>query len=172
MFKPVLIAALVLVGTTAPSFAKMDADEFVKKAAMGGMFEVQSSQIALDQAESDHVRTFAQEMVNDHEAANETLKSIAAQAGIEVPAQLDQKHQAKLEKLQAADANFEKQYVNMQVEAHDTAIKLYETYARDGDNEALKEFAQQTLPTLEEHHEDLSQLASAQTNPQAKPETN
>lgn len=161
MLQSILLTGLILVGTAGAAFAKSSAEEFVKKAAMGGMMEVQAGQIALERVRSDDLRAFAEEMVTDHQAANEKLKAIAAEEGIEVPTELDEKHLQELEKLQSAE-NFEREYLKMQIEDHDKDIELFQTYIEEGDNAALKRFAEETLPTLKEHKGDVTALGSAQ----------
>lgn len=47
--------------------------------------------------------------------------------------------------------NFDKAYANNQVVAHEQTIELYRDYVESGENADLKQFAQQTLPKLEEH---------------------
>jgi putative membrane protein len=64
---------------------EMSAQDFVTEAASGGLFEVQSSQLALEQAQRDDVRTFAQQMVADHTAANDELATVAGELGLTMP---------------------------------------------------------------------------------------
>lgn len=59
-------------GAQAPAAA-----DFVNRAAISNMFEIQSSQIAQQKAQNDRVRQFAQSMIQDHTAAGEKLKSTA-----------------------------------------------------------------------------------------------
>jgi predicted outer membrane protein len=139
-----------------------EAQEFVDKAAVSNQFEIESSQAALDAAESQEVKDFAQKMVDDHSKAGEDLKAAVENAGAEltVPAELDKEHADKLAQLQSlSGAEFDKQYVEMQTAAHDAAVDLFSSYAEGGDNEALKDFAANTLPTLEEHKEQVHSIA-------------
>ncbi|MDW6023589.1 DUF4142 domain-containing protein [Mesorhizobium sp. BAC0120] len=65
---------------------------FVNKAAIGGMFEVQSSELALKKSKDADVRQFAEMMVTDHTKANNTLKSVAKQEHLKLPTELDHEH--------------------------------------------------------------------------------
>jgi putative membrane protein len=60
----------------------------------------------------------------------------------------------KLKGLQGKD--FAKQYMDDQVSAHKDAVSLFERYGKGGDNDKLKNWATQTLPTLQ-HHLDMAQ---------------
>lgn len=133
---------------TSPSTA-----DFIKEAAIGDMFEIQASQLAAERAQTP-AKSFASEMVTDHQKTSSDLKSIAASANAQadIPASLDSSHQKmlnKLEELQGAD--FTKQYVKDQVSAHKDAVSLFRRYAKSGDNTALKDWAGKTLPHLENH---------------------
>lgn len=155
----ILAATALTIALSSPALAQMQGQEFVEKAAAGGMFEVQSSQIALDKTESAGIRDFAQEMVNDHSKANEKLKSVAQQEGLSVPSELPQDMQAKIEELGKAGDNFEQTYLQMQVNGHEKDISLFEDCAQNCSSEALKTFASETLPTLKEHYQDVTALA-------------
>ena len=122
----------------------------MRNAAIGGMFEVQSSQLALKKTQDQDVKQFADRMIKDHTQANDKLKSLAKNETI--PSDLDQSHQQMLQKLQGENgSNFVDTFKQMQVAAHRQAINLFQSYAEHGDDQQLKQFAQQTLPTLQQH---------------------
>jgi putative membrane protein len=159
-----LLAALAGVTTIAFSYPILAADsaqDFVNKAAAGGMFEVESSKLADTEAQDGNVKDFAHMMVTDHTAANTKLKKIAGEQKLGVPSALDPDHQAILDKLNSAKgAEFDHTYVEAQRDAHDEAVSLFENYSRDGDNASLKSFASETLPTLKMHQENIQRLAA------------
>jgi putative membrane protein len=62
-----------------------------------------------------------------------------------------------LDKLKGLKGNdFAKQYMDDQVSAHKDAVSLFERYGKGGDNDQLKSWANQTVPTLQ-HHLDMAQ---------------
>jgi predicted outer membrane protein len=136
------------------------AADFVNRATISNMFEIQSSQLAQQKAQNDRVRQFAQSMVQDHTAAGDKLKS-ATQGiqGVTVPTSLDQPRQQMVQTLQSASGpGFDRDYIQMQVTAHRDAVSLFDQYAQNGDNQQLKQFAQQTLPALREHLQSVEQI--------------
>jgi len=143
-----------------PAFGADKAQDFVDKAAAGGMFEVQSSKIAEGKAHDKSVKDFAQKMIDDHGAANAKLEKIAGEQKLIVPPETDVKHKNDLDALQTAKDPVDKSYVQMQRDAHNDAVKLFESYASDGDNAQLKTFAQETVPTLKMHQEMIEKIAS------------
>jgi putative membrane protein len=147
-----------LAGCGAPS-----ANDFVQKAAMSDMYEVEAGKIASEKGQSAQVKGFGQMMVDAHTKTTETLKGIIASEKIKVdlPTKLDSQHQKMIDDLNAASGqDFDKTYGKQQVDGHDEAVKLFTSYAKDGDNAALKQFAQTTLPVIQEH------LAEAKKLPQ------
>ena len=118
-----------------------------------------SSKLALDHAQSGDVKTFAQRMIDDHTKADGDLKAAVQSAGIIVPADLDQAHKDKLDQLQAANTDFDRQYVDMQVSAHDDAVNLFQGFADSGDNPDVKQFAESTLPTLKDHQKMIHDIS-------------
>ena len=139
------------------------AADFVNRAAISNMFEIQSSQLAQQKAQNERVRQFAQNMVQDHTAAGDKLKSSAQGIqGATIPSSLDQPHQQMVQTLQSASGpGFDRDYVQMQVTAHRDAVSLFDQYAQNGDNQQLKQFAQQTLPTLREHLQSVEQIQTS-----------
>lgn len=94
-------------------------------------------------------------MVNDHSKANDQLKDVAAKEGITVPEKLsakDQATKARLEKLSGAE--FDRAYMAAMVKDHTHDVTEFRTQARTAKDPAVRNFASETLPTLESHLKD------------------
>ena len=141
--------------------------DFVRDAAIGGMFEIQSSQLAKEKASGATV-TFADTMIKDHTKADNELKALVRSGAVEepLPTALDSSHQKMLDQLKGeSGADFARTYADDQVSAHKDAVSLFERYAKGGDNDALKQWASKTLPILRHHlsmAEDLRQARVAE----------
>lgn len=136
-----------------------DALGFATQASISNAFEIQSSQIALSNSSDDAVKTFAQHMIDDHSQAGEEMLAAATAQGVTPAETLDQAHTDKLAQLQAATgADFDRLYIDMQVEAHMQAVALFSGYATNGEAGPLKDFAVKTLPTLQQHYDEVVQL--------------
>ncbi len=143
-----------------PSHATAD---FLKNAGIGGKFEVDSSKVALEKSHNNEIKAFAQKMVDDHSMANDELKSTAASENLEsaIPDDLDAKHQRMLDKLKSDSADkFDADYIKAQNDAHKEAIAAFRKYSAKGDDKALKDFATNTLPALQEHKSMIKKLKS------------
>ncbi|QND66648.1 DUF4142 domain-containing protein [Mesorhizobium loti] len=154
------LATATAMAFATPAFTAENAQEFVNKAAAGGMFEVESSKIAQDKVSDQSVKDFAQKMIDDHGAANAKLESLAGEQKLKVPSDVDAQHKAELDKLQQGKAPLDRPYVEMQRSAHADAVSLFEAYAKGGDNATLKSFAQETLPTLKMHKDMIEKIAA------------
>jgi putative membrane protein len=130
--------------------------DFVKEVAISDKFEVESSKLATEKAEGP-VKNFATQMVEDHTKTSQELKNDAEKANISLPNALDSSTQTELDNLRHLNGQeFTKRYVEDQVSAHKDAVSLFKRYGKDGDNNTLKAWATETLPTLQ-HHLDMAQ---------------
>lgn len=136
---------------------------FVKKAAEGGLAEVELGQLATQKASSEEVKKFGQRMVDDHTKANDQLKQVAAQEHINLPTEpsaKDKATKARLEKL--SGEQFDRAYMRDMLKDHRTDVSEFAHEARMGKDPAVKSFAESTLPTLREHLKEAEKLASTQ----------
>ena len=145
--------------TSAKDALDQEDKTFVREAAIGGMAEVELSKIA-QKSENGDVKRFADRMIADHTKANEQLTSIATGLGVDLPKILDSQHERIRQELQTLHGKaFDDQYVHDMVEDHNKAVKLFQQEERSGHNTELKQFAQKTLPTLEEHQKMALELS-------------
>lgn len=134
--------------------ATLSNDEFVVKAATGGIMEVTLGNIAMQKATNADVKALAQTIATDHANANEELKAIASAKGITLPTDMTPEqhgHHAKLEGLSGAE--FDRAYLNMMITDHNEDIALFEKKAATEPKDELSAFAEKTLPTLRKHLE-------------------
>lgn len=126
--------------------------DFVTKAALAGMTEIQTGEMAEARAQRPEVRSLAEKLVTDHTAAAAALKTAASE--YTVPSLLDQAHQAKIDDINNSDTeSFDRDYLDLQEEEHEQAVALFEDYSLNGADPELKAFAATTLPTLRTHLE-------------------
>lgn len=144
--------------------------DFVKEVAVSDMFEIESSKLA-EQKGNAQEKTFAQQMVTDHTKTSGELKGLVSEGKVRatLPTALDSSHQSKLDKLKSASGkDFSSDYDSYQVSAHEDAIGLFDRYAKGGDNAALKDWADKTLPTLRHHLDMAKELGRAPSVGQSK----
>jgi putative membrane protein len=131
---------------------QMQDHTFMMKAAEGGMAEVQMGQLAQQNGQSQAVKDFGKRMVDDHTKANDQLKEVATQQGITLPSGVSSKDKAEYERMSKLNGDaFDKAYAKMMVSDHKKDIAEFEREANSGNNAEVKGFANQTLPTLQDH---------------------
>ena len=136
---------------------------FYKKAAEGGLAEVELGKLAQEKSSNQSVKDFGAMMVKDHSAANRKLQTVAASKDIKLPTspsvgQMGTK--AKLEVL--TGATFDKSYIKGMVKDHEEDIKEFEKEASSGQDADAKAYAVATLPTLKTHLKKIQEIAAAQ----------
>ena len=123
-------------------------------AAIGGMSEVYLSELAATQCKNVDVKKFASQILKDHSAANEALLAAAKSASIEVPTKLDGPHQKQYDAFKDYKGdNFDRDYVKTIVQGHTKCVALFTQASKEAKNQAIKDFAAKTLPTLQKHLE-------------------
>jgi putative membrane protein len=126
--------------------------QFMTRAAMMDMAEIQTGRLAVSQGASESVRQFGQRMIDDHTRTSQQLMQMASAAGFTPPQTLDEKHQAAAAKLSGlTGAEFDRAYMKQMVKDHQEAVSLYQRQSTRGTMPELRSFASATLPALQEH---------------------
>ncbi|MGG5820747.1 DUF4142 domain-containing protein [Falsiroseomonas sp. HW251] len=128
------------------------AGTFVEMATISDNFEITSSNLLLARSQHPQIRAFAEHMVQAHTQSSSELKAIP-EAVTRLSTALDERHGDMLEALRRAEDvdRLNRLYVQMQVQAHEEAVELYETYARSGGVPSLQAFAQKYAPEISRH---------------------
>jgi len=161
----VVMCAAVLAAAALPADDKkadnkpLTDQEFVMKAAAGGMHEVELGKVASTNAMDPEVKKFGERMVADHTKANQDLMTVAKQANINIPTALPADKQKELEKFRALKgADFDRAYMAHMVKDHDEDVALFTRASKDLQDPGLKGFATKTLPTLQDHQKQARQI--------------
>jgi len=147
-------------GTLAPAEAAADdagaaqaVDDlaFVTKATENGRQEIAAARDALPQLKKPELKRIAEMLVNDHGSANQKLARIAESKGWPVPAP----QAAAAPPSGAASGDFDARWTADMIAGHERSIALYRAQARGGQDPDLRNYARDTLPTIEHHLEEL-----------------
>jgi putative membrane protein len=148
---PVLLGLPFAQLATAADLAGKD-ERFLKNAAQGGMAEAQLGELGKSKATKQSVKEFAAMMAADHGKANQELKSLASQKGVELPGDVEIGQKMAREKLdRLSGAEFDKEFVQQMIKDHKKTIDLFEDASKDAKDSDVKSFADKTLPTLRGH---------------------
>jgi putative membrane protein len=166
MNKIILVTAMAMVTTSA--FAQSAAEksgvnslagippktqDFVTEVATSDMFEIESSKLAAERADA-VTKTFAQQMIQDHQKTTTELKQLvdSGKVKVKLPTAMTDAQKKSIAKLKGLNgAEFTKQYHSDQEDAHEDAVDLFKRYGKEGENADLKAWAAKTVPALEHH---------------------
>jgi putative membrane protein len=129
-----------------------DAKAFLREAISGNSAEIALAEVAQRKSQNKDVKQFAEMIRKDHRQANEKIKPLAEAHGLTINQPLDSKHQKKLERFQSmSGAQFDKEYVTDMLKDHQKDIGKYEKAVENVKESDVKQYAQNTLPTLRQH---------------------
>lgn len=154
------VLALVVVAALGVASAQATDALFVTAAAQSDLYEISSSELALERATSEAVRTFAQDMIADHTATTEQLTPTAEELGVTPPTETTAAAQLDLAYLETLEGEaFDAAYLEQQRVSHEAAVAAFEIASETAQNAALKEFATENLPIIEEHLTMVQEMA-------------
>jgi len=128
---------------------------FVRVATENGRKEVNSARDALPQLKAPELKRIAEMLVNDHRSANARLAQIAEAKQWPVPAP----SVPAAPPSGSANSDFDDRWTAEMIAGHERSIALYRAQASSGEDQDLRNYARDTLPTIEHH---LAQLKSLQ----------
>jgi putative membrane protein len=172
-----LAALVVAAAPLAQAQTEKAGTGFVQQALKSGQEEVALAKIAAAKAQSGEVKQLAQMLVSDQTAVNEQLQLLAQRDGAATtpPESLKQggtdsasppatspgaaPSSVKVDELaKLSGAAFDKKFLALIVEGHESSVELYSAEAEKGANPASKKLATETLPKIKEHLQQAKSL--------------
>lgn len=166
-------AAIALCLSSVPALAQMPAPTmaaatnqampYLAMAGEGDVYEVTSSQIAIQRSRDPQVRAFATMLIGEHTRTTNLALAAAKTAGVTPPPPVLGTQQRAMigQLLSAPAADFDRIYLQQQVPAHQTALALHSGYAANGDEAALRTVASGAVPIIRQHLERVQAMQSA-----------
>ena len=139
------------------------ARSFLFLAGESDVFEISSSQVALQRSQNPEVRRYAAMLVEHHTLTTNQALAAAKTAGIMPPPPVLQpdKRDRITRLIAVGAADFDREYLSQQVPAHEAALALHRTYAEGGDTPQLKAVAQGAVPIVTQHLEGARSMLAA-----------
>ena len=140
-----------------------------------GMTEVKLGELASTKGQNADVKAFGEMMVRDHTKAGDELKQLASKHNITPPAELDDDHRDKVDRLSKLQgAEFDREYMNTMVDDHEKTVNaLEDRLDKEGDDAnprytpkrtdnafetELNQWAAKTIPTVRQHLDKAKQI--------------
>jgi len=113
---------------------------------------VEAAKLVEQKSTDPAVKDFASRMVTDHTRAAAQVKTLASSEGVTLPTELsasERTQDASWQKLSGTKLN--DSYLQGELQDHKEAISAFENEIEHGRDKAVKDYAEQTLPTLQDH---------------------
>ncbi|SFR97030.1 DUF4142 domain-containing protein [Sphingomonas jatrophae] len=143
-----------------PPEAMTTAAPYVDAAGRSDLYEINSSQIALQKSQDPKVQAFARMLIQHHQKTTAATMKAASKAGLTPPPPaLDPGATASINELQSASpADFDRIYLAQQVPAHQAALNLHQSYAQGGDQAPLRTSAKSAVPIVKKHLDQATKM--------------
>lgn len=143
-----------------PAAAKMQATPYLETAGMSDVYEITSSQIALQKSRNPDIRRFATMLIGDHTMTTDQALAAAKAGGVTAPPPvLNAQFRALIAELgNASGPDFDRLYIGQQIPAHQGALELQTAYAANGDVAQLRTAARGAVPVIRMHLDDAMKL--------------
>jgi len=152
MFIPVLFISLNAFPQNSGITIKKNKPAFPQLAYSNGIMEIQLGKLAQRKASSYKVKEFGERMIIDNSEANKELREVAKKNSITLPGKMlsvNQDVYTELSRYKGID--FDKHYMKKMVEDHKEGIKAFRKASQFADNDQVRNWAQKSLPTLNQH---------------------
>lgn len=132
--------------------SKRDSNEFLVKAMRDGMWQIQTSHLALQKASDPDVKIFALRMIEDHDKIDRDIVDLAKTSGLRLPREISAEQQIKYDDMsKLSGRGFDKRYMQYNVDDHEEYVKDFGAQADRGSDAGVRALAARNLPVLKEH---------------------
>lgn len=127
--------------------------EMAEDLAHASLAEIDAGKLALEKTQNAQVRSFAQQMIDDHTKALQELQQLAQKKQMPVPAETDFQHKAIGTALRLLSGDtFDKQYIRqVGINDHRRTVDLLMKMQQTARDPELKAHASKMLPIVQRH---------------------
>jgi putative membrane protein len=146
-----------------PPWIRYEADYgFAKKAAQENIAEVKLVRLAEQKGTTAAVRDFGRRMVQDHSKNDAELKELASREKLPLPTQIKKSDESTYEHLSTLSGKaFDRAYSRAMVQDHMKDLAEFQEESKNAENQALKDYAVQTVPVLQSHLDQARRMEEA-----------
>ena len=123
---------------------------YVATASSIDLYEIRSSEMALERSSNAAIREFATMMIQAHKGTSAQLSLAGRRLNLLPSATLSPQHQAMIDALNGS-GSFDAMYRQRQTTVHQQAVALHSAYASRGTSPTLRPVAAAILPIVERH---------------------
>jgi putative membrane protein len=140
-----------------PGQRAASAATYVATASSIDLFEIRSSELAMQRSSNQRVREFATMMIAAHKGTASQLSLAGRRLNLLPSARLNARHEALLQAL-SGTSEFDATYRRQQAAVHQEALALHSAYAARGASPTLRPVAAAMVPIIQRHQRQLRYL--------------
>jgi len=155
-----------LAGTPATGTGAMSAANIASSIGLSNGLEIQAGKVAQEKATNADVKSFAKQMITDHQAMQKSLDSLTTAMNVTPqPQGTDTKKQSGDQMIAtlnstAKGAAFDKAYISGQVQAHQQTLNELQGFSANAPDPQLKTLIDAAIPKVQAHLDKAQQLQS------------
>ena len=139
---------------------------FLMMADEGNSTEIAASEMALKKSKNPDVKTYAQQMITDHQKLRSDMASLTQQMGVMTPQPLNETHKAEAKRLAALSGkSFDMEYIKAMDQDHHKTLEMFKNEAATTSNSDLKTAVSQGQPVIQQHTDMADQMAQKMNVP-------
>jgi putative membrane protein len=133
---------------------------FIQQGLEDGEAEIEASKVAQSVSKNPRILSYAKMIVTDHAAMGDELEKIAINNKVRGGDSISTDHQKNIVGIKAlSGGDFDKAYIQMMVNTHQSAVKSFRTASTDKIEE-IQKFARKILPTLKLHLDSANSICA------------
>jgi len=137
----------------APALVSPLSAAFAQKVANSNAFEIEASTVALQQATQPAVREFGRAVAAERQASAQALARVIPTAQL-AAVQLDARQEMHLNTLRSAPSDqFDRAFLDSNIAEHRDIVRTFQEFVSAAPETPLRQWAQRTLPLLEQRLE-------------------
>lgn len=126
--------------------------EFLADALEDSLAEVELCELALEKTENDDVKMFAQRMIDEHSRMGREIEQLAGKKKADLPTEEKPEHKSVMQELSGLSGQeFDSRFIEYNVAEHEKDVKVFQHYAEQASDDAVKALAEKGVRTLRDH---------------------
>lgn len=156
------LVSLIMVEPIATDVLRPAERTFLERAAELSRQQTQLARVAVSQAASSDVRTYAQLVASDHRQISDSLDALRRKRGVSGSSGSVDPAPASYPGLaDKSGADFDREFVRISAELQNGLLRLFEEVMADAKDPEIREFVGGSLPVLREHQNRATELKKA-----------
>jgi putative membrane protein len=125
---------------------------FIIDAEKADIQERYLGRLALERSNNDRVKEYARMLADDHNRALKNLVDLMQQKGMSQPTTLPEAREEALDRFKNMSGSaFDEKFVDLMIKDHEQAVNMFKHEASTAQDNDVRKYASDWLPTLEKH---------------------